>query len=249
MYLDFAKIPIYALVLKKCLTLIENILYNILGVMYLEEIMFLNNFFEKFSGRLCWNVNFFTFLEVFLIILTPFMVKYANPELFIEGNVVENLQLVILVVAFCVAFRAPKDKKMFRALALVVILLLMRETNLGRGYFCAKYLSPEDICRWKNLKYGFFVEPLRNLYGLFILYYVWRQKVYKVVGQYMLKAPLFVWDLSIFVGAVVTATFAEWPQIDNVILEESFETLMYVAFLNCLYRYERCKIKNSEIGD
>ena len=59
MYLDFAKIPIYALVLKKCLTLIENILYNILGVMYLEEIMFLNNFFEKFSGRLCWNVNFF----------------------------------------------------------------------------------------------------------------------------------------------------------------------------------------------
>ncbi len=199
--------------------------------------MLLKDFFSKIPNRLRWNVNFVTFLEVLLVCMLPFIMRYANPEWFMEGHFVENLQLVILIVAFFVAVKASNDKKMFYAIALVIVLLLMRETNLGRGYFCAKYLSPEDICRWKNLKYGFFVEPLRDLYGLSILYYVWRQKVYKTVGQYILKAPLFVWDLIIFVGAAVLAALAESQQIDNEILEESCETIMYVAFLNCLYHY------------
>ena len=46
----------------------------------------------------------------------------------------------------------------------------------------------------------------------------------------------------IFVGAVVAATIAEWPLIDNEILEESSELLMYIVFINLILRYRKGKL-------
>lgn len=92
------------------------------------------------------------------------------------------------------------------------------------------------------MKYGIIVEPLRNLYGLYILYYIWSRKVYKLIGKYILQAPIYLVDSLIFVGAVVAATLAEWPLIDNEILEESSELLMYIVFINLILRYRKGKL-------
>lgn len=204
--------------------------------------MKLKDFLKGIPPRLCWNINWLTIIELIYISAIPFMIKFAEPQFFAEGTLIENLQLAVLTVAFIIVVTAKKDRTLFIALAMLIVLMLMRETNLGRSYFCEKYLSPDEICRWKNMKYGIIVEPLRNLYGLYILYYIWSRKVYKLIGKYILQAPIYLVDSLIFVGAVVAATIAEWPLIDNEILEESSELLMYIVFINLILRYRVGKL-------
>lgn len=204
--------------------------------------MKLKDFLKGIPPRLCLNINWLTIIELIYISAIPFMIKFAEPQFFAEGTLIENLQLAVLTVAFIIVVTAKKDRTLFIALAMLIVLMLMRETNLGRSYFCEKYLSPDEICRWKNMKYGIIVEPLRNLYGLYILYYIWSRKVYKLIGKYILQAPIYLVDSLIFVGAVVAATIAEWPLIDNEILEESSELLMYIVFINLILRYRVGKL-------
>ncbi len=204
--------------------------------------MKLKDFLKGIPPRLCLNINWLTIIELIYISAIPFMIKFAEPQFFAEGTLIENLQLAVLTVAFIIVVTAKKNRTLFIALAMLIVLMLMRETNLGRSYFCEKYLSPDEICRWKNMKYGIIVEPLRNLYGLYILYYIWSRKVYKLIGKYILQAPIYLVDSLIFVGAVVAATIAEWPLIDNEILEESSELLMYIVFINLILRYRKWKL-------
>ncbi|MCI5634874.1 MAG: hypothetical protein MR350_05405 [Alphaproteobacteria bacterium] len=201
--------------------------------------MKLLEFTKKIPARLQWNLSWLTVVEFIYIAAIQFMLKYADTQLFVEGGWIENLQLVILGSALIIALRSPKDKALFTALSLVIVLMLMRETNLGRSYFCEKYLSPDEICRWKKMKYGFIVEPLRDLYVVYILYYIWSKKVYQTIWQYILHAPVFVWDSLVLIGAAVAATLAEFPFIDNEILEESCEMLMYIAFTSLVWKYSR----------
>ena len=201
--------------------------------------MKLLEFKKKIPARLQWNLSWLTVVEFIYIAAIQFMLKYADTQLFVEGGWIENLQLVILGSALIIALRSPKDKALFTALSLVIVLMLMRETNLGRSYFCEKYLSPDEICRWKKMKYGFIVEPLRDLYVVYILYYIWSKKVYQTIWQYILHAPVFVWDSLVLIGAAVAATLAEFPFIDNEILEESCEMLMYIAFTSLVWKYSR----------
>ena len=203
--------------------------------------MKLLEFTKKIPARLQWNLSWLTVVEFIYIAAIQFMLKYADTQLFVEGGWIENLQLVILGSALIIALRSPKDKALFTALSLVIVLMLMRETNLGRSYFCEKYLSPDEICRWKKMKYGFIVEPLRDLYVVYILYYIWSKKVYQTIWQYILHAPVFVWDSLVLIGAAVAATLAEFPFIDNEILEESCEMLMYIAFTSLVWKYSRRK--------
>lgn len=200
------------------------------------------DFLKNIPSRIRWNINGLTIIEFIYILAIPFVLKFASPQFFTEGALVENLQLVVLAAAFVIAVKAPKDRSLFIALALLIVLMLMRETNLGRSYFCEKYLSPDEICRWKKMKYGFIVEPLRNLYGLYILYYIWSRKVYKIVWQYLKQAPIYIFDSLVFVGAAIVATIAECPIIDNEILEECCELLMYIGLVNLIYRYRVGKL-------
>ena len=200
------------------------------------------DFFKGIPARMRWNINGLTIIEFIYILAIPFMMKFANPQFFTEGALVENLQLLVLAAAFVIAVKAPQNKTLFIALALLIILMLMRETNLGRSYFCEKYLSPDEICRWKKMKYGVIVEPLRDLYGLYILYYIFSRKVYITVWQYVKQAPIYIFDSIIFIGAVISATIAEWPVIDNEILEESSELLIYIVLVNLILRYRVLKL-------
>lgn len=208
---------------------------------YREKMNFLD-FLKNIPTRIRWNINGLTIIEFIYILAIPFMLKFANSQFFVEGALVENLQLVILAAAFVIAVKAPQDRSLFIALALLIVLMLMRETNLGRSYFCEKYLSPDEICRWKKMKYGFIVEPLRDLYGLYILYYIWSRKVYKIVWQYLKQAPIYIFDSLVFVGAAIVATISEWPIIDNEILEECCELLMYIGLVNLIWRYRVGKL-------
>ncbi len=200
-------------------------------------------FLKNIPHRMCWNVNLITiveFLYVFILILT---LSSLNPQWFVENGYMENSQLVVLMIALVVALCAKCDKYMFVTMALLVILMLSRETNMGRSYFCKQYLSDDVLCRWDNLKYGFVAEWVRALFCVYIVYYAWSKKIYITLRQYVLSAPIFVWDFVVLFGAAITACIAENPNIDNEILEECCEMLFYLALVNCLWRYSRMKNK------
>jgi hypothetical protein len=194
-------------------------------------------FWQTLPQRLVFGVNLLTIAEIcFLLAILP-LCYWANPNWFVENGVVETFQLIWLIGTLFLALGAKNDKSLFVFTALVVVLLIMRETNLGRHYFCEKYLNPTDLCRWKSMKYGIFVEPLRDLFWAYVFYYAYKHKLWKTVIEYILQAPVYVWDILLMLIGAFLGTISECRLLDNEILEECGELLCYLAFANCIWRY------------
>lgn len=203
--------------------------------------MTVKEFILSIPPRIEWSLTPLTgFVLLFMLAVWPLTI-YGNPQYFVENGLVENLQLVVLAGAFVVAVSAKQHKKFYICLALLIVLMVMRETNLGRGFFCEKYLSPDELCRWKSMKYGVIVEPLRNLYGFYILWYAFKNRLHHDFIAYAQKAPLFMLDFIPLVIGYIAGNVAEFQCVDNEVLEESGEMLFYLAFTDILWRYSRLK--------
>ena len=205
--------------------------------------MFDIEFVKDFIRRVDKRVNAVTLTEVLLISSMYLIMKSADPKWFVENGFVENLQLIILAVAFMVCMTARSEKKFFVFCGLVVLFLIMRETNLGRSFFCEKYLKPNEICRWNNLPYGYMADVVRILYVILILVYAIYNKLWLPLWRYISKAPIYVWDIGIMVLCAFLGIMAETRYVDNEILEETAETIMYISLTYCLWRYSRYQFK------
>lgn len=201
----------------------------------------LSEYVKILKKRMSWKFDIITLCEFICLILIVPLVKFANPEWFVENSVVENLQLLILWCAFFVALSAKKEKKLFVFCALIVTFFIIRETNMGREYFCSKYLTSDEPCRWKSFKYGYVMELARACFALYIVFYFFKNKLYRTLMTYILRAPLFMWDIVILLLCAIGATVSEFECVDNEIMEEMFEMVMYLALIRCLWIYGRVK--------
>ncbi len=202
--------------------------------------MQIGQFIKQIWQRCDWNVRPLTLLGLVLLAAIWPLMRYADPQWFIEDGAVENLQLLIIVAAFIVALTAPQHKKLFFFAALIVAMLFGREINFGRGIFCALYLSPDEVCKWNKFHYGHLVGIIQLLCAAVIVIYALVNKLWHPVWQYIKNAPIFVWDILIFAVATIGGAAAELPCIDNEIMEESMESIMYVALAVLLWRYGHC---------
>lgn len=200
------------------------------------------NLLKNVRRRIDWHILPITVLMALLLMAIYPVMLYAPAEWFMEDGAVENVQLVVLIVATIIALCAKYEKKMFVLAAFVVLLLLMREINGGRAYFCKLYLEPDEICRWKNMKYGYLADLVRWGVGLSIVAYALMAQLWRPIWKYIKKAPIYVWDFVLLVMAVIGAQAAEWKCVDNEILEESMETVMYLLLAWLIWRYGRVKI-------
>ncbi len=195
----------------------------------------LKNILKRFDWHFSWE----QIVQLMLLMAIYPLMKYADPQWFVENGIVENMQIFILFLMLLLCLKAQNARKMFVFFALIVVFLIMRETNLGRSYFCAKYLKPEEICRWRNLKYGYIIEASKVIYILFTIGYFIVNKIWQPIMAYVKNAPFFVWEAIFFMIGAVGGTIAEFQSIDNEIMEESCEALMYIAMLFALYRYQK----------
>ena len=200
---------------------------------------------KNLISRLDFSATMLTVAEFLLIVAIYPLMRYAAPQWFTENGIVENVQLLILSVAFVIALKSTQNRQMYVFFAMIIILLMMRETNMGRGYFCAKYLTPDEVCKWNHLKYGYIAGWIRGIYVLGVICYALYIKVWRPIIKYIVKAPIFVWELLFMAIGVICATMAEMPRFDNEILEECAEMLVYVTLCNLLWRYSRCRIASS----
>lgn len=208
--------------------------------------MSVSKFIKNIIQRFDYKVSSITAIEFLSVALIYLMMKFADPSWFVENGIVENLQIVILVVAFIICITAKQDKSLFVFCGLVVLLLIMRETNFGRSYFCAKYLSADEICRWKNMRYGYIAEYGRLLYCISIVIYAYYHKLWKVIWKYVTVVPIYIWDIAIILLCTTLGVMAEFKSVDNEILEECAEGIVYFALAYCLWRYSRSPLPHSE---
>lgn len=200
---------------------------------------FLKNIWRRFD----FSLNYLTWLEFGLLLLVWPLMRWANPALFVEDGIVENIQLLVLIAAIAVALRAKNNRELFIFAAFVLLLMIMRETNMFRGYFCAKYLANGENCRWSSFQYGWIAYVVRwLLVAVMAVYAIWH-KLWQPIWNYIMKAPIYVWDLLILCLMIAGGTVAEFSAIDNEIMEESCELISYIALANCVYRYREIKIK------
>lgn len=200
------------------------------------------NFCRELWQRIDWKPDAVTLLEILLILLVYPLMKWGNPVYFVEDGWVENLQLLILLGGAILALRAKQNKKLFVFVAFALLFMIMRETNLFRGYFCMAYLSPDDLCRWEAFQYGYLAKGARLVFVAYVLYYFVRHKLWQPMIEYVLKAPVFVWDFLILFLMAVGGTVAEFSCIDSEIMEECCETILYLALVKCVYRYSKISL-------
>ncbi|MBR3662552.1 MAG: hypothetical protein IKN67_04660 [Alphaproteobacteria bacterium] len=190
-----------------------------------------------FKKRLNFQVNLFNIAE-FVILATIFpIVMYANPQLFVEDGWVENLQLIILIACFYPALGAKQDKPLFNLAAMIILLMIARELNMGRYYVCDYLGMSRSDCSWKNIPHGYIANIIRAGFALYVIFYAFKTKIHNFVIKYLQTAPIYVWDICFVAVGAVLATLAEKP-IDNEILEETAETLLYFAMFGIIWRYK-----------
>ena len=199
-------------------------------------------FFTDCWRRLNWSTNYGTWLEMVLIMAVVPAMRWGNPQWFVEDGLIENMQLLVLAAGLVVAFKATENRPLFVLAAFVVMFMIIRETNLFRGWFCEKYLSADELCKWSAFRYGWIADAVRWLFVGYIAYYAWRKRLWRLLGDYVQKAPIYVWDIAILGLMMVGGTVAEFACVDNEIMEEECELIAYVALVNCIYRYRIWKV-------
>lgn len=195
--------------------------------------------------RLNFSANLLTFAEFLLVLATYPLIRYTDSKWFVEDGLVENLQLIVCFACLVVAWHTPKDRPLFIFFGILMALIIIREVNMGRHWLCAAYTT-QIYCSWSDVPFGEVLHWTRNIFTVFVVVYFFWRKVYRLVWQYIKTAPIYVWEFLFLALGSTVALLAESP-LDNEPLEELAESLFYLAFLNCLLRYEHYKDKTCQL--
>lgn len=188
---------------------------------------------KKFLSRLDFRLYPVTLFPLIILLLTYPAMLWLPIEYTYENHLIENSQLVIILATFIMCLKAKSDKQFFNSLALVMIILFLREINCGRTIFFAIEGTDNAFYSWKEIPYGWMVNPLYALFMIGSGLYFLLTKSYMVLFKYMTKAKLSVWNwIFLFLG-IILGTLGE--EIGDFALEEMTETLFYLALMALIY--------------
>lgn len=193
---------------------------------------------KKILNKINWKFNLGNLLVCGLFAAMYFIVKYVNPVFFEENGVVETMQIVILLVCFYLFLSIKEDKPLFNFAAMIIILLISREVNMGKPYVCQYYDIPFINCSWKHFKYGKIPNLLRLMFVAYMFFYACKTKIHHYVVKYWQKLPLYFWDILCLILAAVLSSIGERP-LDNDVFEETAESIFYVALCVLIWRYKK----------
>lgn len=188
---------------------------------------------KKFLKRFDFRFHPVSILPLLFVLLTYPAMKWLPVHFCYENALLENFQLIVLLGTFVACIKAKTDKKFFYSLALVCVILFLREINCGRTIFFAVPGVENQFYSWKEIKYGWLAHPL---YGAFIagsaLYFI-ITKSFKVLFKYIMNAKFSVYNWVFLFFGIILGLVGE--EISNPQMEEMAETTFYLALFALIY--------------
>ena len=193
------------------------------------------NFCKSHLNFKFYNINW---LNVFVLLLIFPACRFLPLEAAYENSWFENIQLVVLFWGMYLALTTKFNKTFFKFAALVIGILLIRETNCLRTIFFCVPGEPNTFYTWKEIKYGWLFHPL---YGCYIawtgVYFIWK-KLYLDLWKYVKNVKFPVWNGLILIFAIVCSWAGE-EIFHNMMFEECSELLAYTDLGSVSYLYSR----------
>lgn len=176
-------------------------------------------------------------LFLILLPLYPFI-----PEAWAyENGLIESLQLIVLLFGIVLCLTTPTEKGLYRSIALILSILILREINCGRTLFFAVPGAVNQFRQWKNIPYGWLAHPLFGLYIVGSLLTFLKQKRYLTLWRLIQRIRLPFWTLLLMIIGVTFTLLGE-RVMEEARLEEIAEMLFYLSMTSGLYLYSRQKL-------
>lgn len=181
-----------------------------------------------------------TILAILVALMVIPCIKFLPEQYGYENGLLENIQMITLFVAFILAVTSKFRKKFFYFVALVIILIALREVNYGRTLFFPILGEVNAYYSWKDIKYGWLVNPLIGLYITgSVLYFIWN-KVFIDLWQIIKNIKFPVWNVILMLAGMGLGMYAE-KVTENFVFEEIAELLFYVSLTGIIWLYSRNK--------
>ncbi len=193
------------------------------------------NFIEKHINLNFQNVTWISILTALAIIPA---VMFLPEKCGFENGLIENIQLAVLFLGIFFAARPKVDKKFFTFVAMVLIILIIREVNCGRTIFFPIPGEENAFYSWKEIKYGWLVHPIYGLYMAYVGIYFIKNKLFITLWEKIRDIKFPIWNFILLLLGMILGTYAE-ECVHNFVLEESTELLFYVALIGFIYLYSR----------
>ncbi len=180
---------------------------------------------------------------VLAIVLSIAYVKIFNLNEIYENTLLENFQLIPLIASFVLCTKAKKYKNFFKAIAIVVVFMFLRELSYGRTIFCLMPGDPYNTYPWSHYKYGFLVNYIVGAaLGLSALWFIIK-KVYLETFEILKTTILPFWTFFASFGLVAIQLISE-KTLHSTIIEEISEFGLYFGILALVLIYRKQLEKN-----
>lgn len=163
---------------------------------------------------------------------------YLPVECGYENGVVENVQMAVLALGVYFCLRSGNHHRFFVVVALVLVMLMLREVNCGRTLFFAKPGAVNDFYKWKEIPYGWVARVLYGGYMAGVMAYFLYKRLYLQIGAVLRQVGVPVWNVILMVAGMALGVYGE-RVMNNMTVEEFAELGFYVALVGAIHIYAR----------
>lgn len=155
-----------------------------------------------------------------------------------ENGMVENVQMAVLALGVYFCLKARNHRQFFAVVALVMVMLMLREVNCGRTLFFAKPGTVNDFYKWREIPYGWVARVLYGGYMAGVMAYFLHKRLYLQIGAVLRQVGVPVWNVILMAAGMALGVYGE-RVMNNMTVEEFAELVFYVAFVGSVHLYSR----------
>lgn len=169
---------------------------------------------------------------------------YLPVECGYENGVVENVQMAVLAFGVYFCLTARNHRQFFVVVALVLVMLMLREVNCGRTLFFARPGMVNEFYKWKEIPYGWVARALYGGYMAGVMAYFLYKRLYLQIGEVLRQVGVPVWNVILMLIGMALGIYGE-RVMNNMTVEEFAELGFYVALVGGIHIYARFR-ENAE---
>lgn len=155
-----------------------------------------------------------------------------------ENSLVENIQLIALCVGilFCFFTRNnPEYKTLNRFIAMILVLMFLRELSYGRCIFCKIDGNPHEFYSWKHYQYGYLAHIFVGLYIAAVVIYGFVNKIFIQAWNALTTVKFPVISAILAVISIISTFYGE-KVVSSSFVEEIAELSVY-SIIACVIFY------------